>query len=207
MSRGSLFRPRLVFSGRRGAREADTPVAADRAERFRRIMLPHMDAAYTLARYLTRDVTAAEDVVQEAFLRAYRSFDGWRGEGPKAWLLAIVRNCFLTSLASQRAQAWPAGDPDAIVSSSCVEAIDERDPEAILAEQSDAAMLRSMIEKLPEPFREALVLRELEDLPYKEIASITQVPIGTVMSRLARARQMLAALLLLESGSHREARS
>ena len=118
-----------------------------------------------------------------------------------------MTNCFLTSLASQNAQAGPAGDPDAIIRPSCTEAMDERDPEAILAERSDAAMLRSMIEKLPEPFREALVLRELEDLSYKEIASITQVPIGTVMSRLARARQMLAALLLPESGSTREARS
>ncbi len=207
MSRGSLFRPRLVFSGRRGAKEAAAPAAADRAERFRRIMLPQMDAAYTLARYLTRDATAAEDVVQDAFLRAYRSFDGWRGEAPKAWLLAIVRNCFLTSLASERARAWSAGDPDAIAPSSYAEAIDERDPEAILVEQSDAAMLRNMIEKLPEPFREALVLRELEDLSYKEIASITQVPIGTVMSRLARARQMLAALLLSDHGSTKEARS
>jgi len=202
MSRGSLFRPRLAFSGRRRVDEAPAPGAGDRAERFRRIMLPHMDAAYTLARYLTRDATAAEDVVQDAFLRAYRSFDGWRGEAPKAWLLAIVRNCFLSALASERTRAWPVSDPDV-----CTEAIDERDPEAILAKQSDAAMLRSTIEKLPEPFREALVLRELEDLSYKEIASITQVPIGTVMSRLARARQMLAALLLPESGSSREARS
>jgi RNA polymerase sigma factor (sigma-70 family) len=207
MSRGSLFRPRLVFSGRRRADEAPAPGGADRAERFRRIMLPHMDAAYTLARYLTRNPTVAEDVVQDAFLRAYRSFDGWRGEAPKAWLLAIVRNCFLSSLASERARAWPVGDPDVIVPTSCTEAIDERDPEAILVEQSDAAMLRNTIEKMPEPFREALVLRELEDLPYKEIASITRVPIGTVMSRLARARQMLAALLLPDQGSTTEARS
>ncbi len=206
MSRGSLFRPRLVFSGKRNTHKAPAPDAGDRSERFRRIMLPHMDAAYTLARYLTRDTIAAEDVVQEAFLRAYRAFDGWRGEAPKAWLLAIVRNCFLTSLASERARAWPTGDPDAIFAAACAEAIDERDPEAILAEQSDAAMLRRTIENLPEPFREALVLRELDDLSYKEIASITHVPIGTVMSRLARARQMLAAFLLPELGSSTEAR-
>jgi RNA polymerase sigma-70 factor (ECF subfamily) len=121
--------------------------------------------------------------------------------------LAIVRNCFLNSLDAERARSSSVGDPDAIFAPHCVEAIDDRHPEAILAEQSDAAMLRNTIENLPEPFREALVLRELEDLSYKEIASITHVPVGTVMSRLARARQMLAALLLPEPGSSREARS
>lgn len=207
MSRGSLLRPRLVFSGRRRSDDIRAPDPGDRAERFRRIMLPHMDAAYNLARYLSRDATAAEDIVQEAFLRAYRNFDSWRGEAAKAWLLAIVRNCFLNTLASERVRGPAAGDPDAISAPSSAEAIDRHDPEAILAAQSDAAMLRSTIEQLPEPFREVLVLRELEDLSYKEIASITQVPIGTVMSRLARARQMLAALLLPELGPTREARS
>jgi len=204
MGGGGLFRrPRLVFSAARRGGEAGP--APDRADRFRSVMLPHMDAAYTLARYLTRDPSAAEDIVQEAFLRAYRSFDDWRGEAPKAWLLAIVRNCFLSSVtsAAARASAQPLDDwtddlPGAL--------IDQRNPEALLADKSEAAMLRRTIEQLPEPFRETLVLRELEELSYKDIAAIAQVPIGTVMSRLARARQMLAELLL-PGASSREARS
>ncbi|NYT39341.1 sigma-70 family RNA polymerase sigma factor [Sphingomonas sp. R-74633] len=148
-------------------------------------MLPHMDAALTLARYLTRDASAAEDVVQEAYLRAFRSFDTWRGEAPKAWLLAIVRNCFLNSLGAARATEELTEEP-----------VEDQSPESVLAEKSEAAMVRGVVEQLPEPFRETLVLRELEEMSYKEIAAITRVPIGTVMSRLARARQMLAELLL-----------
>jgi len=190
--RGGLFRPRLVFSA---AKAAEAPRAPDQAERFRTVMLPHMDAAYTLARYLTRDPSAAEDIVQEAFLRAYRSFADWRGEAPKAWLLAIVRNCFLTSVSTAAARAqtrdihdWQGEVPAELIASD--------DPESLLADRSEAAMLRGTIEQLPEPFRETLVLRELEEMSYKDIATIAQVPIGTVMSRLSRARQMLAELLL-----------
>jgi RNA polymerase sigma factor (sigma-70 family) len=206
MNKGSLFRPHLILSGRRRPEQLPAASGDDRAERFRRIMLPHMDAAYNLARYLTRDSTTAEDIVQDTFLRAYRSFDTWRGEAARAWLLAIVRNCFLTSLGVDRGDhGAPAGDWQN--KSAGDEPIDERHPEAILAEQSDATMLRNMIANLPEPFREALVLRDLEDLSYREVAAITNVPIGTVMSRLARARQMLAALLLPETSSVRGARS
>jgi RNA polymerase sigma-70 factor (ECF subfamily) len=188
-----LFWPRLVASG--GRREEEAPLQRDKAERFRHFMLPHMHAAFTLARYLTRDPAAADDIVQDAFLRAYRSFDGWRGEAAKAWLLRIVRNCFLDSVAatpdraaSQPLEDWADGLP--------ADLIDPASPESLLADKNEAAMLRAMIEQLPEPFRETLILRELEELSYKEIATIAQVPIGTVMSRLARARQMLADLLL-----------
>jgi len=187
------FWPRLVRSA--GDVRASHVPSDDRAERFRRVMLPHMDAAYMLARYLTRDPDAAEDVVQEAFLRAYRSFDGWRGDAPKAWLLAIVRNCFLTSVADAANRA-PMGDVDGWTEDLPPELIEPRSPESLLGEKREAAMLRATIEQLPEPFREALVLRELEELSYRDIATITGVPIGTVMSRLARARQMLAELLL-----------
>jgi RNA polymerase sigma factor (sigma-70 family) len=190
--KGGLFRPRLVFSS---AKAEQAPRAPDKAERFRGVMLPHMDAAYTLARYLTRDPSAAEDIVQEAFLRAYRSFADWRGEAPKAWLLAIVRNCFLNSVSTAAARAqtrdihdWQGDVP--------AELIEQDDPESLLAGRSEAAMLRATVEQLPEPFRETLVLRELEEMSYKDIATIAQVPIGTVMSRLSRARQMLAELLL-----------
>ncbi len=197
VSGGGLFRPRLVFSAaRREATGGASAPAADQAERFRAVMLPHMDAAYTLARYLTRDTSAAEDVVQEAFLRAYRSFGDWRGEAPKAWLLAIVRNCFLNSVSGAAARtmmqdidSWAGDDPPA-------QLVEHDNPESLLADRSEAAMLRATIEQLPEPFRETLVLRELEEMSYKDIATIAQVPIGTVMSRLARAREMLAALLL-----------
>jgi RNA polymerase sigma-70 factor (ECF subfamily) len=178
----SIFRPRLAFSADRASTER--AATQERAERFRALMLPHMDAALTLARYLTRDASAAEDVVQEAYLRAFRSFDSWRGEAPKAWLLAIVRNCFLNSIGAPRGEELTE------------EPVEGESPESLLADKSEAAMVRATVERLPEPFRETLVLRELEEMSYKEIAAITRVPIGTVMSRLARARQMLAELLL-----------
>lgn len=178
----SIFRPRLAFSA--GRASAEQAAARAKAERFRALMLPHMDAALTLARYLTRDASAAEDVVQEAYLRAFRSFDTWRGEAPKAWLLAIVRNCFLNSVGARPMEELTE------------EPVDGESPESLLAGKSEAAMVRATVEQLPEPFRETLVLRELEEMSYKEIAAITRVPIGTVMSRLARARQMLAELLL-----------
>ncbi|MEP9357497.1 sigma-70 family RNA polymerase sigma factor [Sphingomonas sp. KR3-1] len=179
----SIFRPRLAFSADRSS--AEQAAARAKAERFRRLMLPHMDAALTLARYLTRDASVAEDVVQEAYLRAFRGFDAWRGEAPKAWLLAIVRNCFLSGIAATRACEELTEEP-----------VDRESPESLLADRNEAAMVRATVERLPEPFRETLVLRELEEMSYKEIAAITRVPIGTVMSRLARARQMFAELLL-----------
>lgn len=196
------FWPRLVRSA--GKRPAGNGQARDKAERFRLVMLPHMDAAYMLARYLTRDPDAAEDVVQDAFLRAYRSFDGWRGDAPKAWLLAIVRNCFLTSAGHASGRA-AVRDIDGWTEDLPPELIEARSPESLLTEKSEAAMLRATIEQLPEPFREALVLRELEELSYCDIAAITGVPIGTVMSRLARARQMLAELLLPDDAREAQA--
>lgn len=202
MSGKGLFWPRLATSGGRRAEQA--PARPDKSEAFRRTMMPHMDAAYNLARYLTRDPSAAEDIVQDAYLRAYRSFDTWRGEAAKPWLLTIVRNCFLNSVANpaERLSGRPVHEQaDALPP----ELIETESPESLLAGKDEAAMLRATIEQIPEPFRETLILRELEELSYKEIAAIAQVPIGTVMSRLARARQMLADLLL--PGSSREARS
>lgn len=192
MRSGGFFRPRLAFAA--GPR----PTVSDKADRFRQVMLPHMNAAYTLARYLTRDPATAEDIVQEAYLRAYRSFESWRGEASKAWLLTIVRNCFLTSARAGPPHALMQTIDDALVASP-PELIDQNTPESMLAEKSQTAMLRATIEQLPEPFRETLILRELEDMSYKDIASIAQVPIGTVMSRLARAREMLAGLMLADT--------
>ena len=163
------------------------------------MVLPHLDAAYNFARYLSRDATAAEDIVQEAFLRAFRAFPGWRGGSAKAWLFAIVRNCFLNWAASQGGSGRVVSE--AALSEAQAEALaniadpDQDTPEDALIRRKDAEAIRAVIENLPEPFRETLVLRELEELSYKEIAALTATPIGTVMSRLSRARQMLADML------------
>ena len=173
-------------SGRRP--DDSTPaLSAAEAQRFRALVLPHLDAAYGFARFLARDATLAEDIVQEAFLKAYRGFAGFRGGDPRAWLFAIVRTTFLSTTRGRT----PSYDPEA------VEAVpSEADtPEAVLVRQGEVATVRGAIEALPEPFRETLVLRELQELSYRQIADITSAPIGTVMSRLARARQMLLAAL------------
>jgi RNA polymerase sigma factor (sigma-70 family) len=202
MSGPAFFRPRLVFAGR-GRRAKDERAQAEmRTDQFRLIMLPHMDAAYGFARYLARDASAAEDIVQEAFLRAFRAFESWRGDNPKSWLLSIVRNCFIDTVRGRLDLPKSEGYDELM--DSC-DLADDHNPEEIVAERREAAMLRRTIENLPEPFRETLVLRELEELSYKEIAAISNLPIGTVMSRLARAREMLAALLLPPGDQSREA--
>ncbi len=192
-----FFRPKLAFSARNEPAMLDA--RRSHADRFRDTMLPHMDAAYNFARYLARDADAAEDIVQDAFLRAFRAFESWRGEAAKAWLLAIVRNAFVDWVKANRRDVAGAESDAAI--------IDPDTPESLLLQARDAAMLRTTVERLPEPFREALVLRELEELSYKEIALITAVPIGTVMSRIARARDMLAVLMLPDSAPQRRAKS
>ncbi len=158
--------------------------------RFEQLGLPHFDAAYNLARWLTRNDHDAQDVVQEAVLRAFRFFDGLRGEA-RPWLLSIVRNTFLTWLQINR-PADTVGLDDGLVE---LIPTDEDGPEILAARNFDRKMLNEAIAALPLQFREALILRELEDLSYKDIARITDVPIGTVMSRLARARRLLAESL------------
>ncbi|WP_262273549.1 sigma-70 family RNA polymerase sigma factor [Microvirga yunnanensis] len=179
----------------------ETAEQADLARRFRDLMLPHLDAAYNLARYLLRDPVAAEDVAQDAFLRAFRAFKGYRGGDPKAWILAIVRNCchtWATAAASDRTVPLEriAGDQadDPGEASDCATGlVDPADsPETAVVRQDEIVTMRELIETLPLPFRETLVLRELEELSYQEIAETTGTPIGTVMSRLARARHLLA---------------
>ena len=210
--RNPFFRPHLAFS--RGTPGAAMPGAPARkaperslsdaeARRFREVMLPHLDSAYNFARYLTRDPVAAEDIVQDAFLKAFRAFASFRGGEPKAWLFAIVRNGFLDWASSGRRAgrvlvdegALSQGQADALAN---VADLGQETPEAALVRRKDAETLRAVIENLPEPFRETLVLREMEELSYKEIAALTDAPIGTVMSRLARARQMLCDMLLPE---------
>jgi RNA polymerase sigma factor (sigma-70 family) len=172
-------------------RHADAHTAA-----FQQAILPHLDAAYTLARYLTRRNDVAEDIVQEAALRAYRGIEGQRGENARAWLLAIVRNCFLTWQAREGSRPLPGNE--GLPASSHTEGrladeTEQETPESLLIRHDESRVLRSLIEQLPHSFREVLVLRDVEEMSYRDIASITGVPIGTVMSRLARARKMFAA--------------
>jgi RNA polymerase sigma-70 factor (ECF subfamily) len=162
------------------------PDGMDRGVAFEREVMRHLDAAYNLARWLARNDQDAEDVVQEALLRAFRFFGGFRGGDARVWLLAIVRNTFYT----QRSQVPAASRADEF-NEAIHGGADHDDPQAMLLRAADAQTLHAALERLPPEFREVLVLRELEECSYKEIASITNLKIGTVMSRLARARERL----------------
>jgi RNA polymerase sigma-70 factor (ECF subfamily) len=167
---------------------------SDPRQRFEALALPHMDAAYNLARWLARSPAEADDVVQDAMLRAFRAFDGFRGENVRPWLLAIVRNCWRTRAADVRRRGHaplPADEDRPLVSEG-------PDPEAAAVRASERRRLDTVIAGLPEEFREVLILREMEDMSYREIATATGAPIGTVMSRLARARAMLKDQWLAE---------
>jgi RNA polymerase sigma-70 factor (ECF subfamily) len=160
---------------------------ADRRARFEQLVLPHMDAAYNLARWLTRNDQDARDVVQDSMLRAFRFLDGLRGDA-RPWLLALVRNSCMTWLKANRPAELTGMDPAAPE----LQSVEDETPETLALRALDRRMLNEALAALPAQFREALVLREMEDLPYKDIARITAVPIGTVMSRLARGRRLLA---------------
>ena len=160
-------------------------------DRFEEVVLEHLDAAHNLARYLLRDLHAAEDAVQEAFLRAVRGFRGFRGGDGRAWLLRIVRNTCFTHLRRRRSPGEAVPFEEELHSA----ADEDAGPEADLDRALAADRLREELARLPVEFREVLVLRELEGLAYKEIAQVTEVPIGTVMSRLSRARRLLIAAL------------
>jgi RNA polymerase sigma-70 factor (ECF subfamily) len=159
---------------------------------FEQAVLPHLDAAYNLARWLTRNDHDAEDVAQEACLRAMRFFDGFRGGAVRPWLLTIVRNTYLTWLQKSKVKEMAPLEHD-------VESGDSN-PEEQLIERVDGQSLRQALDALPAEYREVIVLRELEELSYKEIAEIAGIPIGTVMSRLARARRRLQESVLQGSG-------
>lgn len=158
---------------------------------FERHIIPHLNAAYNLARWLTRNAHDAEDLVQEAYLRAFRSFDTFLGrdgerEDGRTWLLAVVRNTCFTWLKKKGGQAMVEFDERMHATAG-----ESTDAEAALVKEADLGSLRDCLESLPLEFRETIVLRELEELSYKEISEIVRVPVGTVMSRLARARKRL----------------
>ena len=175
----------------------DSMSGLDDNARFRKVVMPHIDDAYRLAHWLTGNRTDAEDVVQDASLRAFRAIREFAGGSARAWVLSIVRNTAYTWLRKNR--------PTTVVMVEDLEAVEresakpnglnDETPEAALIAKVDAEQLRTAIAALPTPFRETLVLRDIEGLDYREIAETTEVPIGTVMSRLARARRRLIATI------------
>lgn len=171
------------------------------AQRFEKLVLPHIDSAFNVARWLTRNDQDAQDVVQEAFLRAFRFSGGLRGDNGRAWLLSIVRNTFRTWYAENRKHAREATefeDEEHGGARSGLEtslASQEDGPEAMFIRAQNQKRVHQALGLLRLEYREVVVLRELEELSYKEIAMILDIPMGTVMSRLGRGRQQLAALL------------
>jgi RNA polymerase sigma-70 factor (ECF subfamily) len=163
----------------------------DRLARFEQAVLPHLGAAYNLARWLTRDDHHAEDVVQEAYLRALKFFDRFHGGDGRAWLLAVVRNTAYTWLKQHRAHELAVPFDEAVHGATHA----DLNPERLAMRKAAGEMLRAALEELPVEFREVVVLRELEGLPYKDIAGIAGIPLGTVMSRLTRGRARLQQCL------------
>jgi RNA polymerase sigma-70 factor (ECF subfamily) len=172
------------------------PARSRARERFAEVVLPHLDDAFSLARWMTGNRTDAEDVVQDACLRAFNGLDGFAGGNAKAWLLAIIRNTALSWLAKNR--PWAMILTDDLEAAERAMPLDEgafTSPEAALVSKGEAERLEAGLAALPLPYRETIVMREINGASYREIAEITKVPIGTVMSRLARARAMLIRAL------------
>ncbi len=165
------------------------PKDQDKRAQFEQTILPHLDAAYNLARWLISNDQDAEDAVQEAYLRAYKYFSSYQGGNSRAWLLAIVRNTCYTWLQANRAQELTVDLDEELLGAEA----EGDDPEQHAQTRADQQTVRRALEGLPAAYRELIVLRELEAMSYKEIASIAGVPMGTVMSRLARARRQLRA--------------
>jgi RNA polymerase sigma factor (sigma-70 family) len=172
------------------------PEQSSSAVRFEEVALPHLPAAYNLARWLVRNDQDAEDVVQEAYLRAFKFFGGYRGGESRTWLLTIVRNTCYSWLQRNRSRELT----DSIDETHEEATIDFANPELRLVQDADAQMVRASLAELPLEFREVMVMRELDELSYKEIAAIADLPIGTVMSRLARGRKRLHSLLITRMG-------
>jgi len=167
-----------------------------RQERFETMVLVHVDAAYNLARWLLRDDSSAEDVVQDASLRAFRFFDSMQGASPKAWFIAIVRNACLDWIGARKRrgleESFDEGEHGGALPDGAGQA---ESPETLAARAGDARHLHACIDALPFEFREVLILREMEEMSYQEISAVVGVPMGTVMSRLSRGRERLARLV------------
>ena len=187
-----------VQRGAEGASTLDGGGAdAERSRRFQLVALPHLDAAYNLARWLSGNALDADDIVQDAFMRAFRFFESLRGESARPWLLAIVRRTWYTEWRRRTNSQEVAPFDDALDETSLFEPICETyaDPQTLLLKGEHARLVREALMQLPVEFREVLILRELEEMSYRDIAVIADLPVGTVMSRLARGRRKLAALL------------
>lgn len=177
----------------------------ERRSRFELLVLPHFDAAYRFARWLSHSPADADDVVQEAILRAFRGFDSLRGSDVKAWLLTIVKNCHLTALKQQQRRAFVPLPEEQDAQDSQAMTATTPDPESTSIRRDEERTFDRLMSALPEEQREVLVLRELEEMDYRAIAAVTNVPIGTVMSRLARARAALKVRWLKEAGGESHA--
>jgi RNA polymerase sigma-70 factor (ECF subfamily) len=162
--------------------------------RFQANVLPHLNSAFNLACWLTRSRQDAEDVVQEAYLRAFKFYDGFHGDDSRAWLLTIVRNTFYTWYQDQQKQRQETVFDEDVHDFSAAGMADGN-PELLLMQKDSERQLQQALHALPVEFREVMVMRELEELSYKQIAAIVGIPIGTVMSRLGRGRKLLAAIL------------
>ena len=166
-----------------------------KSARFEELVLVHLDAAYNLARWITRDTDQAREAVQDACLRAFRAFDQMHGPNARAWFLAVLRNCCNDLLRSRGVRAADEEYDDEVHGATDGDAA-RASPEEVAVRESDARWLHGCIESLPREYREVIVLRELEELSYKEISAIVDIPIGTVMSRLARGRDLLQRRLV-----------
>ena len=181
---------------------AGAPDVSDggKTERFKALALPHLDDVYTLARYLTRGASDADDAVQECYLRAFRHFDTFRGGPVKPWLMAILRNVCHAVYAGNARLVFTAETGETQAAPIWRE--DSDTPEQAMLRRHDSETMRRLIGQLPAEFREVIVLREINELSYRDIATVIEAPIGTVMSRLARGRALLRdAWLAAEGGS------
>ena len=203
----------LLFRARSRTSEGSAPglprPGADQREQFRQTILPHLDGAYNLACYLTRDPVLSEDIVQDAVVRAFRAIEQFRGSSPRAWLFAIVRNCCRTAQSGRAGVVALVIHESGLGDDAAVGLGEQPDPspspEEEVIRKTEVDRLRQAIEAMPEPFREAVVLRDIEELSYAEVAEVTCVPVGTVMSRLSRGRSILAKELLPPAKDNDEA--
>jgi RNA polymerase sigma-70 factor, ECF subfamily len=205
LDRPQHIAPTAFWTAERNAMSGDANAEQDKARRFRDAALPYLDDVFALARYLLRSPADAEDAAQECYLRALHHFDSYRGPTMKPWLLTILRNVCNAEFARRGKQDvtadYSADEPPAEKLPMWQEP--QATPEAAMLRDQDGATIRRLVAELPQQFRETIVLREVNDLSYQEIAEVSGVPVGTVMSRLARARSMLRAAWNVAEGAVR----